>query len=65
MNSLIPIWIIGGPAIAILIMSFAFKGSSSMGGSLPRRLPREREIGIDPSAPLFDPMVPDAPRRIP
>jgi hypothetical protein len=31
-DTLIPIWIIGGPFIGFLILSFAFKGPSSMSG---------------------------------
>jgi hypothetical protein len=61
MNTLVPLWILGAPFIGLLIIAFAFKGPSAMGGSLPRILPRER--GIDPSAPLLDPIHPDAPRR--
>ena len=33
MNPLIPVWIIAGPFIGLLILSFSFKGQSSMGGS--------------------------------
>jgi hypothetical protein len=40
MNTLIPVWIIGGPVIGILILAFSFKGPSAMGGSLPRIPPR-------------------------
>jgi hypothetical protein len=29
MNPLIPLWIIGGPFIGLLILSFSFKGPSS------------------------------------
>jgi hypothetical protein len=36
MNTLIPLWIIGGPFIGLLILSFAFKGQSAMGGRVPR-----------------------------
>jgi len=31
-GTLIPIWIIGGPFIGLLILSFCFKGSSAMEG---------------------------------
>jgi len=64
MNPLIPIWIIAGPFIGILILSFSFKGSSAMGGTYPRLAPRGLDGPVDPSAPLLDPMYPDAPRRI-
>ena len=63
MNSLVPAWIIGGPFLGILILSFAFKGPSAMGGTAPRPLPRAVDGARDPSAPLLDPMYPDAPRR--
>ena len=63
MNSLIPLWIIGVPFIALLALSFSFKGSSAMGGSLPRLEPRSTHGAIDRSAPLFDPIAPGAPRR--
>ena len=32
MHALIPLWIIGGPFVAILVLSYSFKGSSSLGG---------------------------------
>lgn len=65
MNTLIPLWIIGGPFVALVILAFAFKGPSAMGGSLPRYSPRGRdERNADPSSPLLDPMHADAPRRI-
>ena len=63
MNSLIPLWIIGGPFIGILILSFSFKGPSSMGGTYPRP-PRAGEGAIDPSVPLTDPIHAQAPRRL-
>ncbi len=63
MNSLIPLWIIVGPFVALLILSFSFKGSSAMGGTAPRLEPRRTDLAIDHSAPLFDPMHADAPRR--
>jgi hypothetical protein len=63
MNSLIPLWIIGGPFIGLLILSFSFRGPSAMGGSLPRWTPSGREGSMDSSAPLLDPTYPDAPRR--
>lgn len=37
---LIPMWIIGGPFIGLLILSFSFKGPSSMGGTGARPLDR-------------------------
>jgi hypothetical protein len=64
MNPLIPVWIIGGPFIGLLILSFSFKGSSSMGGSGARQPPRDREGSTDNSAPLLDPMHAQAPRRL-
>jgi len=70
MDTLIPLWIIGGPFVGVLILSFAFKGPSAMGGPVPRVAPRGREIAVgrdtpvDPSAPLLQPMHPDAPRRL-
>jgi hypothetical protein len=64
MNALIPAWIIGGPFVGLLVLSFSFKGPSSMGGSYPRLPPRGRDVDVDPSVPLLDPMHPDAPRRV-
>jgi len=64
MNPLIPVWIIGGPFIALAILAFSFKGPSAMGGSGPRQPPRGRDVGLDPSAPLLDPLAPSAPRRL-
>lgn len=64
MNALIPLWIIGGPFVGLLILSFSFKGPSAMGGTIPRMPPRSRDLSVDPSAPQFDPIRPDAPRRI-
>jgi hypothetical protein len=61
MNPLIPLWIIGGPFVGLLILAFSFKGPSTI-GSAPRSAPRGREVP-DPSAPLLEPMHPDAPRR--
>jgi len=63
MNTLLPVWIIGGPFVALLILSFAFKGPSAMGGTAQRIPPRYRDDTLDPSAPLFDPVHPSAPRR--
>lgn len=69
MHSLIPLWIIGGPFVGLLILSFSFKGPSSMGGSVPRGEPRSldksvrRDLPVDPAAPLLDPIHPTAPRR--
>jgi hypothetical protein len=62
MHTFIPVWIIGGPFIGILLLSFAYRGPSAMGGSLPR-IPPRRAGGLDHSAPIFDPLHPDAPRR--
>jgi hypothetical protein len=64
MSALVPMWIIGGPFIGLLILSFSFKGPSSMGGNGSRLPPRTGATGIDSSAPLLDPMAPGAPRRI-
>ena len=64
MNQLIPVWIIGGPFVALVILSFAFKGPSAMGGTGVRLAPRGVNDAIDPSAPLLDPIHPNAPRRI-
>jgi hypothetical protein len=61
MNSLIPLWIIGGPFVGLLILSFSFKDSRAMTESMS--LPRDRDIPADPSAPLLQPMHPNAPRR--
>jgi hypothetical protein len=70
MNTLIPVWILGGPFVALLILAFSFKGSSAMGGSLPRLPPRDRDHRrerdyqpLDTSAPALEPMHPAAPRR--
>lgn len=32
MNSLIPLWILGGPFAALIILSFSFRGPSAMSG---------------------------------
>jgi hypothetical protein len=63
MSVFIPAWIIGGPVIGLLILSFSFKGPSAMGGSLPRLPPRGHDESLDPSEPLLDPTHPNAPRR--
>jgi hypothetical protein len=34
---LMPLWIIGGPLIGILILSFSFKGPSTMSGGVGLR----------------------------
>ena len=44
-GTLIPMWIIGAPAIGILILSFSFKGPSSMSG----RGSRSDDLIVDPS----------------
>ncbi len=62
MNAFIPLWIIGGPFVGLLILSFSFTGPSAMGGTGTRIAPRTGTIP-DPSAPLLDPMAPGAPRR--
>jgi hypothetical protein len=68
MNALIPLWIIGGPIVGILILSFSFKGPSAMGAAVPRVPPRDRDIPrdtpVDRSAPLGEPMHANAPRRL-
>jgi hypothetical protein len=69
MDTLIPLWILGGPFVGVLILSFAFKGTSAMGGPAARMPPRRldtavsRDMYVDRSAPLLEPMHPDAPRR--
>lgn len=63
MSSFIPVWIIGGPFLGLLILFFSFKGPSAMGESVPRIPPRGRRDAADRSAPLLDPVRPDAPRR--
>jgi hypothetical protein len=62
-NPFIPVWIIAGPFIGLLILAFSFKGQSAMGGTGPRLPPRERSLQ-DASAPLLDPIHPNAARRI-
>jgi hypothetical protein len=37
-GTLIPLWIIGGPFIGLLILSFAFKGPSAMSGGRGTRV---------------------------
>jgi hypothetical protein len=64
MSVLVPIWIIGGPFIAVVFLSFAFRGPSAMGGPGLRLPPRSNNFVNDPSAPLLDPMTPGAPRRL-
>ena len=61
MNSLIPLWIIGGPFIGLLILAFSFKGPSAI-GSAPRLARQDLEMP-NRSAPLLEPMHPEAPRR--
>ncbi len=63
MSTFIPVWIIGGPFVGLLILSFAFKGPSAMGGVVPREAPR-RDTAVDRSAPLLEPLHREAPRRI-
>jgi hypothetical protein len=62
MSAIIPAWIIGGPFIGLLILSFSFKGASAMGGTGLRMPPRGQMP--DSSADLLDPMHPGAPRRL-
>jgi hypothetical protein len=63
MNAFIPMWIIGGPFVGLLILSFSFRGpTSAMGGAGTRIAPRTGTMP-DPSAPRLDPMAPGAPRR--
>jgi len=62
MNAFIPLWIIGGPFVGLLILSFSFKGPSAMGGIGTPIAQRTGTIP-DPSAPLLNPMAPGAPRR--
>jgi hypothetical protein len=64
MSPFIPVWIIGGPFVALVGLSFAFKGPSAMGGTLPRDEPYAGNGGLDRSAPLLDPIAPSAPRRL-
>ena len=64
MHPLIPVWIIGGPFVGLLILAFSFKGSSAMAGPGPRPARGSQDRSNDPSAPLLDPIHPDAPRRL-
>jgi hypothetical protein len=64
MTTFIPVRILGGPFVGLLILAFSFKGSSAMGGSGPRQPPRGRDVAVDASAPLLDPVAPGAPRRV-
>jgi hypothetical protein len=61
MSNLIPVWIIGAPFVGLLILSFSFKGSSAMGGSLPR--PLSRSDWASNSSPVVQPMIPHARRN--
>ena len=63
MDMLIPVWIIGGPFVGLLILAFAFKGPSSMGGTVPRAAPRDRGGSRDTSASILEPTHANAPRR--
>jgi hypothetical protein len=47
-GAFIPVWIIGAPVIAILILSFSFEGPSSMSGSGKR--PDDRMVGRNSNA---------------
>ena len=53
----------GGPFIGLLVLSFAFKGPSAMGGTVPRSPPRTDTVAPETAAPLFDPIHPTNPRR--
>jgi len=64
MTTLIPMWILGAPFIGILILAFSFKGPSAMGGTLPRTR-RIVRAAPDSSAPILQPMHPEAIRRNP
>jgi hypothetical protein len=46
MHSFIPLWIIGGPFLGLLILSFSFKGPSAMGGSVPRAELQRSDMGV-------------------
>ena len=64
MTAFVPMWIIGGPFFwGPLILSFSFKGPSSMGGPVPRFPPRGRDTVADRSAPMLDSVALYAPRR--
>lgn len=63
MHTLIPLWIIGAPSIAIVILSFLFGGSSAMGGTALRLPVRDSNLACDDSASRLDPMHPGALRR--
>jgi hypothetical protein len=63
MNTLIPLWILGAPFAGLLFLAFSFKGPSAMGGTSARVPPRDRDRPVDQSAPLLDPLGPQAPRR--
>ena len=68
MQALIPVWILGAPFVGLVILLFSFRGSSAMGGDLPRPSPRPLRGSSSPpdaSAPLMQPMHPDAMRRKP
>jgi hypothetical protein len=62
MHFLVPVWILGAPFVGLLILFLSFKGSSVMGGYLPRPLPRPVSA-IDSSAPILEPIHPNALRR--
>jgi hypothetical protein len=34
MNALIPIWILGAPFVALMILAYSFKGPSAMGSGV-------------------------------
>lgn len=64
MTSLIPVWILGAPILGILVLAFSFKGPGPTGAELRRPLSTDRSA-TDSSAPLLQPMHPEAARRIP
>ncbi len=64
MPDLIPVWILGAPFVGVLILAFSFKGPSSMGGHLPRPLPRTR-FANHTSSPVLQPTHPDRVRKNP
>ena len=53
MNSLIPVWILGAPFVALIILAYSFKGPGAMGSGL-QRAPHGYRSAIEPpsSAPV-------------
>ena len=64
MPNFIPVWILGAPFVGLLFLSFSFKGPSVMGGDL-QRAPARDHLATDSSAPLLQPMRPNAVSRNP